>query len=229
MVSICLYSTSVSSLVDNITTWYLARICFKFKIYCVNQRDILRGVELRLLLAAFDPLDWIPAVFSQIGPKKRNFIQEYRIKIWKLSKKWKGVKRSDGVWRFACFCLILQSSTLRKFRKLFCKCCAIWPFSRSACWYKRQFSQIAPLWTNWKTSMHLPLCGCKKPAGQFYITCPVGIGLGCISKWLGWIPTVTEDMVDIVLEVTEVMVATAMAMASNMFCNSSVEFHFAMP
>ena len=25
---------------------------------------------------------------------------------------------------------------------------------------------------------------------QFYITCPVGIGLGCISKWLGWIPTV---------------------------------------
>ena len=26
--------------------------------------------------------------------------------------------------------------------------------------------------------------------GQFYITCPVGIGLGCISKWLGWIPTV---------------------------------------
>ena len=23
--------------------------------------------------------------------------------------------------------------------------------------------------------------------GQFYITCPVGIGLGCISKWLGWI------------------------------------------
>ena len=23
------------------------------------------------------------------------------------------------------------------------------------------------------------------------ITCPVGIGLGCISKWLGWIPTVT--------------------------------------
>ena len=27
-------------------------------------------------------------------------------------------------------------------------------------------------------------------SGQFYITCPVGIGLGCISKWLGWIPTV---------------------------------------
>ena len=28
---------------------------------------------------------------------------------------------------------------------------------------------------------------------QFYITCPVGIGLGCISKWLGWIhlPTTT--------------------------------------
>ena len=26
--------------------------------------------------------------------------------------------------------------------------------------------------------------------GQFYITCPVGIGLGCISKWLGWIPPV---------------------------------------
>ena len=26
--------------------------------------------------------------------------------------------------------------------------------------------------------------------GQFYITCPVGIGLGCISKWLGWISTV---------------------------------------
>lgn len=25
---------------------------------------------------------------------------------------------------------------------------------------------------------------------MFYITCPVGIGLGCISKWLGWIPTV---------------------------------------
>ena len=24
---------------------------------------------------------------------------------------------------------------------------------------------------------------------QLYITCPVGIGLGCISKWLGWIPT----------------------------------------
>ena len=156
-------------------------------------------------------------------------IQNQDLKIVKEVEIVKEVKRSDGLWRFACFCLILQSSTLRKFRNKFCKCCATWPFSRSACWYKRQFSQIAPLWTNWKTSMHLPLCGCKMPAGQFYITCPVGIGLGCISKWLGWIPTVTEDMVDIVLEVTEVMVATAMAMASNMFCNSSVEFHFAMP
>ena len=27
---------------------------------------------------------------------------------------------------------------------------------------------------------------------QFYITCPVGIWLGCISKWLGWIPTVAQ-------------------------------------
>ena len=33
----------------------------------------------------------------------------------------------------------------------------------------------------------------KTTSGQFYITCPVGIGLGCISKWLGWIhlPTTT--------------------------------------
>ena len=61
------------------------------------------------------------------------------------------------------------------------------------------------------------------------ITCPVGIGLGCISKWLGWIPTVTEDMVDIVLEVTEDTVVTVMAMASNVFRNSTSEFHFAMP
>ena len=30
----------------------------------------------------------------------------------------------------------------------------------------------------------------SKSIRQFYITCPVGIGLGCISKWLGWIPTV---------------------------------------
>ena len=30
----------------------------------------------------------------------------------------------------------------------------------------------------------------KRTYWQFYITCPVGIGLGCISKWLGWIPTV---------------------------------------
>ena len=30
----------------------------------------------------------------------------------------------------------------------------------------------------------------KTTSGQFYITCPVGIGLGCISKWLGWISTV---------------------------------------
>merc|ERR1712228_112588 len=41
---------------------------------------------------------------------------------------------------------------------------------------------------------------------------------------------VMEDMVDIVLEVTEDTVVTAvMAMASNMFRNSTNEFHFAMP
>merc|ERR1711994_1105298 len=40
---------------------------------------------------------------------------------------------------------------------------------------------------------------------------------------------VMEDMVDIVLEVTEDTVVTVMAMASNMFRNSTSEFHFAMP
>ena len=40
---------------------------------------------------------------------------------------------------------------------------------------------------------------------------------------------VMEDMVDIVLEVTEDTVVTVTAMASNMFSNSTSEFHFAMP
>merc|ERR1719500_1877156 len=40
---------------------------------------------------------------------------------------------------------------------------------------------------------------------------------------------VMEDMVDIVLEVTEDTVVTVMAMASNVFRNSTSEFHFAMP
>ena len=33
----------------------------------------------------------------------------------------------------------------------------------------------------------------KTTSGQFYITCPVGIGLGCISKWLGWILTIAPQ------------------------------------
>ena len=33
-------------------------------------------------------------------------------------------------------------------------------------------------------------CDLCEKIWQFYISCPVGIGLGCISKWLGWIPTV---------------------------------------
>merc|ERR1712110_1331253 len=40
---------------------------------------------------------------------------------------------------------------------------------------------------------------------------------------------VREDMVDIVLEITEDTVVTVMAMASNVFRNSTSEFHFAMP
>ena len=70
---------------------------------------------------------------------------------------------------------------------------------------------------------------CQSRIRQIVLFPLFNIGLGCISKWLGWIPTVTEDMVDIVLEVTEDTVATVMALASNMFRNSSVEFHFAMP